>query len=270
MAAALLYSFSCATFSAPCPSGVSVPDTVARTRLLILGETHGTAQIPRFVQCYVSDRAKDGYDVVLALELPKDEQAGLNSYLESQGDRGDRRELLRLPFWSRPSNRQDGRSSEAMFELVEAVRQFNQDYPKQRIRLEAIGEDEDGLMNEHVRQIVKRHDSKRSRVIVLVGDIHASLRKGNFFDPQFESLGYLLRELSPIALFAEFESGTAWVCSASEKCGALTVQARRSAADGMFGISLHTSRQDLGFDGTFFVGEISASNPAADGDRERP
>ncbi|MCH7342247.1 ChaN family lipoprotein [Pelomonas sp. CA6] len=250
--------------AAPCGREVVLPASLVASPLVLLGELHGTAQIPEFVQGYVCSLARVVDHVVLALEIPADEQPLLDAFLASEGRAADRRALLDSPFWSRPLQRQDGRSSRAMLALLDAVRQHNQDRPARAITVAAIADGDELRMSQNVRTLVSGAGAGRPRhVVVVIGELHAAKHKGHSFDPGFESLGYLLRDLAPVALRAEFGQGSAWACRRKDRCEAGAVGGTRGAPlDRPFSISLMPPERKPGFDGRYDVGVVEASEPA--------
>lgn len=87
-------------------------------RIVVVGERHGTKEIPGFVAALACTALVDGRAVTLALEMPSSETDRLESYLASDGGATARSRLVTSPFWHRPL--QDGRSSAAMVDLLEA------------------------------------------------------------------------------------------------------------------------------------------------------
>ena len=90
-------------------------------RYVIFGELHGTTESPALFGDLVCAAAEKG-PVVIALEMPREDQPLLDAYLASRGDASARKTLLGSPFWSSG----DGRSSEAMLVLIERLRQLKQ------------------------------------------------------------------------------------------------------------------------------------------------
>ena len=91
------------------------------TRLL-LGETHGNAQTPRFVADLACMAARQGGAVRIGLEIPVEEDARIKGFLASAGTVSDRDALLKGPFWI--DSFQDGRRSEAMLDLLQFLREL--------------------------------------------------------------------------------------------------------------------------------------------------
>src|SRR5262249_19326667 len=90
-------------------------------RLIVLGEQHGTREAPLFAGNLACQAAAAGHTVSIGVELLRTDQSSLDRYLTSEGTPDDRRELL-LSGRSWVHTWYDGRSSEAVFALVERAR----------------------------------------------------------------------------------------------------------------------------------------------------
>lgn len=88
-----------------------------RGRLLIVGETHGSNETPALVAALLAHIAQ-GRPVRLGLEITVGMRAPLQTYLHSSGNAQDKASLLQAEFWKSA----DGRSSKAMFQLIESAR----------------------------------------------------------------------------------------------------------------------------------------------------
>ncbi|WP_457322997.1 hypothetical protein [Roseateles sp. P5_E11] len=259
----LLVLLSAAAFTgiahgAPCKTTVDIPQRLRDSSLLLLGELHGTRQIPDFVSAYVCNLAAQARSVALALEWPEENQAAIDAFLDSDGRGGARKALLGSRDWSKPAHEQDGRTSMAMLVLLDEVRQHNKATPTRKITVRAIDGD-DLTMSRNVRALTAT--GLFSHVVVLTGDLHTSLVKGNMFDPAMEPMGFLLRDLHPISLVAEYDQGTAWNCAASQ-CEPHVVLSMPTQRGARYSISLRPPKDRLGYDGSFYVGRIDASPPA--------
>lgn len=96
---------------------------VIEAQVVLVGEAHGTNGIPAFVDGLVCSFLKAGRPVILAVEHDGDEQDAMNRYLASGGGPLDRQSIMQGRTWKTYS---DGRSSTAMFALVESVRKLRQ------------------------------------------------------------------------------------------------------------------------------------------------
>ena len=87
---------------------------------VLIGEQLGSREAPLVVGDLVCQAAEEGMAVALGLSIPRDEQARIDRYLSSPGGPTDQDALLEGHFWRRPY--QDGRSSRAVFDLIDRVR----------------------------------------------------------------------------------------------------------------------------------------------------
>ncbi len=107
-----------------CPQDGKFPVAELKTRVLVIGEMHGSNEYPAFAKSVVCQLLAANKPVILGLEIPENEQVAINRYLQSQGTADDRRVLQQGKFWQ--GKIQDGRSSVAMFGLIDAVRRLKQ------------------------------------------------------------------------------------------------------------------------------------------------
>src|SRR5215469_4871692 len=99
---------------------ISGVERISHAPGVFVADMHGTAEAPAFLTALLCDLLRSHRAVVLALEYPSIEQHFLDDFL--RGGSGESRfALLASPFWSRPT--QDGRTSRAMLDLLEWVRQ---------------------------------------------------------------------------------------------------------------------------------------------------
>jgi hypothetical protein len=93
-----------------------------RMQYLILGEYHGTQEMPRAAGEIACDLAQRGLRVALALELPATQSNALTAYVDGRLEAPD---LLAVgKFWT--MNPSDGRNTDAMLALLTRVRQLRQ------------------------------------------------------------------------------------------------------------------------------------------------
>ncbi len=79
-------------------------------RWLIVGELHGTAELPAAFADLVCLAASSGKPVTVGLEFPQSEQARFDAYMSSTGDAAAKAALLQGATWRQPMR--DGRSSQ--------------------------------------------------------------------------------------------------------------------------------------------------------------
>lgn len=103
---------------------------LSSTRWVWVGETHGTTEIPATFGDMVCDALADGRHVTVAIERPTTEQSAINSLIGSEDQKAAEHELLNQPDWREIY---DGRTSQAMLELLLQLRTLKAQYPALRV-----------------------------------------------------------------------------------------------------------------------------------------
>lgn len=98
---------------------------IGNRRLVLLGETHGTREIPEMVRNLVADRATGSGQQLVGVEIDSREQPRIDSYLSSRESDTDRNALLAGDHWQDAMH--DGRDSQATLALIERVRMLRVD-----------------------------------------------------------------------------------------------------------------------------------------------
>lgn len=241
---------------------VTLPAELAAPRTtLMLGDLHGTQEIPRFVGGAVATLA-DHQPVVLALEIPADRAPGIPAYLASDGGPAARAALVRDSFWQDPY--QDGRRSVAMVALLDTARVLRAAGRRVDVDLfdatipEPTQESREEAMAQHLLATRAAHPD--AALVIYVGNLHA-VRTEHEAIPGFTWVaGRLARAgLAFKVLGPRWQSGTAWTCHGNDAadCGAGPVH----GDGGPPGITLGATPGGH-YDGWFDVGPISASPPA--------
>lgn len=230
-------------------------------RLLLIGEIHGTTEVPALIADLATQMA-DVDELVIGLEIPRDEQTRIDTFIESAGTDEDRAELLQGAFWTR--DYQDGRSSTAMIELLERLRQLRLKSSIQVLALDQVaggmmdGDSRDRVMAERLTDMLKA--KPRVRALVLAGNFHTRMQKGAPWDQSYEFLGYRLRQFKPYAVEIMGISGSAWTCTgvAIESCKARDFPESELSA----GIDLGDELNEREHHGMWRLPHTSASLPA--------
>ena len=230
-------------------------------RVLLVGEIHGTAEVPALV-ADLADALAAEEPLVVGLELPRDEQKRIDAFLDSAGTGEDRAALLAGKFWTR--DYQDGRSSLAMLELLERLRQLRLRTPIEVLALDQVGaavadgDARDQAMAEGLSAALKAQP--KARALVLAGNFHTRLQKGAPWDESHEFLGYRLSRFEPYAIEIMGVAGSAWICTGPEtdSCKA------RDFPDSSLkpGIELGDEVNERGHQGMWRLERTSASPPA--------
>jgi len=227
---------------------------------LMLGDLHGTREIPAFVGRIVA-AAVAREPVVLALEIPKDHTASIQAFLTSDGSPAMRAKLVSGPWWQMPF--QDGRRSVAMADLLETVRELRAaGKPVDVVLIDDDGQREAGGREEAMAQnvIAARRARPDAALIVYAGNLHTTkaelpARRGyRWMAMRVADAGIAL-----VSLNARWGEGTAWICVGSQasSCGVSFVGGNGPGS----GIQLAPS-PDGQYDGWFGVGQATASPPA--------
>jgi hypothetical protein len=234
--------------------------------VVLLGEVHGTQQVPHFVAQSACQVVTQGIPVTVGLEIPTGNQARLETFLASQGGEEDWRKLMESPFWRSPYP--DGRGSEAVVYLIEALRKlraqgmdvrlFAYDHPP----LE--GEEREEAMARTVLEVAAA--SPERALLVVSGNLHPRQVRGVPWNGDYQPMGLRVsRERRDVySLDIAYKSGTAWVCAMGPErtpdCG---VKPARGQDNGdRYFVQLFGGRNAQGYHGIFYVGAVSASPPA--------
>lgn len=199
-------------------------------RLLILGELHGTREIPLLVGDVV-ERLSRTQPVLLALEVPAAEQPTLDAALATRSPAAARRMLLARDWWQTRDMRHDGRRSLDMLDLVERMRRLRQAGRSVHLLAYDVGVDEsrpdpswrDGVMAQRVRAAYAAAPDRR--VVMLTGNFHAFLRipEGMTLPAPITTAGMRLADLAPASIRIGAERGEGWFCARKGDCRAAPV-----------------------------------------------
>jgi hypothetical protein len=254
---------------------IGLAPQVKRGRVLLLGELHGTQEVPHFIAQSVCQTVASGTPVTVGLELPVENQERVATFIRGAGTEDDWLKLMEAPFWRSPFP--DGRGSEAMANLLEQLRRlraqgldvdaFVYDSPKLK------GQPHEDAMAETVLSHVRKTPERF--FLVVSGNIHSRTRKGLPWDASYRPMGLLLsqRHKDVVALDMAYDSGSAWICSVDERgqeleCG---VKPARGKDNGdRYFVHLFGKTNETGYHGVFYVGPVRASLPAVSQGLGRP
>lgn len=188
-----------------CDAPTGIPDA----RILLFGETHGSAESPAMVGKVVCALALHG-PVALALELPSTEQAPIDHYLASNGDAAARDALRSGRFW----RGLDGRSSVAMLNLIHTAKRLKQaGLPVAVFTLDpdlAATADDNRTLADTLQTYHQRHPGQR--IVALMGNLHAGQAVVDLIGKPITPAGFYLRDLHPVSVYVTDHGGTIWAC----------------------------------------------------------
>ncbi|MDC8760877.1 hypothetical protein [Janthinobacterium fluminis] len=238
----------------------------ARTRIVVLGEVHGTMQAQDFMQALACHALASRRRVVLGIEAPVAIQAPLSSYVRGAIPQRQFAADSNV-FW----RGEDGRSSAAMMGLIGHIRRmkaaganielfaFDGVAAKRRARQQQEAS-RDQQMALNVRAKLRQRPG--ALLLLLVGNIHAAKHK---LDPEYAPpmVSYLL-DLPILTLGMRYRSGNFWVCY--DGCAVHSTQGMPDASR-QFGIGDIDKSGE--YDRFFDVGHVNASPPYLDSPASR-
>jgi len=235
-----------------------VPGTI-----VMLGEIHGTVEIPAIVGDLACQALARGHRVLLGLEYPASEQADLEAYMASDGGPAARRALLEGALWQTACP--DGRSSQAIFDLIERGRALRQ--AGHRIDMFAFDpatyhdwNRRDAGMAENI--LARAAEAPDALVLTLTGNLHNRLTRGLPWDESLVPAGVHVDAAHEhvISVDVRHAGGTAWIQRGPDQCGPADMPGKPVYRKRYVELGAETGN-DHG-SGVFSVGTVSAAPPA--------
>ena len=151
-------------------------------RLILLGELHGTKEIPEIVKQIIINLG-DKLGLVF-LEIPEDQQKYINQYIMSK----DEKDLFNIPFFRNPTK--DGRDSKENLLLIKCILE-----PINKIKIIFVDpnkiKDREYLMYRNIKEKLK---SQSNLSIFLTGNVHASKEEITINEKRISTCGYYLKK----------------------------------------------------------------------------
>ena len=241
------------------PPGLELVWRDDRTRFLVVGETHGTAEAPAAFAEMTCAASENG-PVVAALELPELMQPQLEAMMAAPDDATAKAALEGT--WFLNPRIDDGRTSVAMRAMLyrlRSLRQAGRDVtihafvPSLR-RAPGLGQ-----AYSEIHMAARLSDAARNRpdarILVLVGKAHASKQAVEGGRIGLPAVGHLPPE-EVVSLVIAPQGGEAWNCRPD--CGVHVMEAIDDPTTR--GVSL-TAVEDGAYDGKLRLGPTTASRP---------
>lgn len=193
-------------------------------RLVLLGELHGTREVPQLAAALVDAYAAEG-PVLLAVEIDHAEQVAIDAFLRSADEPRGRAALVRRPYWTRPAPRNDGRRNEALVDLFDHVRRRRAQGRDVAVLAFDVPQAPDHHARDRAMAKVLRaaHAAlPRGRLVVVTGNVHAMLQRPAGAPALMqEPMGAFLRDLDPVSFRITAREGEFRACR--EACAAARV-----------------------------------------------
>lgn len=194
-----------------------------KTSYIVVGEIHGTAEIPAFFGDLACAAHASGRPVVVALEAAETEQGAIGTFVASDGGDEARKAFLHSSIWN--LQMKDGRSSRAYLDLFERLRTLKK--AGQIADVVAIqpvrGFEQTPSETEYNAAMAGRFRAARARypnalVLILVGNVHASKSSMKFGTKSVLPAAADLPRDETISLNV-VTGGEAWTCHGPSECG---------------------------------------------------
>lgn len=245
---------------------LEVYDSFKNYRAILIGEIHGTNEVPQVVESMVKLWLAKDEKIILALELPQSQQQFVDSFFAT----GNFPILENAePF---NSHVQDGRSGIATATMLKnlfglknlKVLFFDPSEAKSR-------QERDSAMAELILQ--KTAENPEHKIILLAGNLHAKLIRGMSSDSTFKPMGYLLAQHSLfqtenlLSLKVVFESGKSCFCDGPDdnSCKENTLPVNNTynhlSTSPNFLHLPPAYKNTKGYSGILFIKHITASKP---------
>lgn len=244
----LLAQVACSKKPVSCERTIADLD-LAKGRVVWFGEMHGTSESPKFVGDVVCQAART-QRVQLGLEIASTEQPRIDKFLAN----GDRKALTDGSWWKQ----HDGRSSVAMLELIDRVRQLERAGANISIVAYDVptADERDTAMADFVRAARKPDEV----FVGLSGNIHSRRAKWNELTPMVAHL--VAAGLAVKTYDVSANGGTFWACM-GEGDGEPVCGEHPMSKDPRHGTPWTIGpRRDDAHDGVYYVGKTMASFPA--------
>jgi len=226
-------------------------------RWLIVGEDHGTNEEPEaFFNLVCQASAKR--EVTVAVEQAASEQAAIDTFISSNGDKQARDTFLKSPIWY--GTFRDGRSSRAYFLLFERLRALHQaGRVRSVIAFQPAGAADAGSYEKAMAEELVRHSPPKSFTIALVGSVHAMRTAVSFGGPPYLPMAGNLPASQTMTIEMKGAGGRQWACQSPTDCGPSEVE--QEGGPPPVGLNLTTNAKDP-YSGTLGLnGPTTASEP---------
>ena len=204
--------------------------------------------------------------LLVGLEIPSIEQTYIDHFIDSDGSENEVETVLERPFWT--GDFKDGRTSTAMFSLIESIRKLRASNRSIDVVCYAPNPDEASENPDIYEQIMDHHIKKSEmarryqQIVVYGGNIH--LMPNAPIELKITTLGRRMqkRHKNLLALDMSWCCGESWLCHgpAPEDCGVKKLIRNRPGEEREIWLGNHPNKAS-GYHGGFHIGNATASLP---------
>jgi hypothetical protein len=228
---------------------------IADKKAIVIGEMHGTTEVPLFVLQLVRQLKETEKKLTIALEIESNYQNNLDEFIK----KGDFEKLVSLDYFKIP----DGRTSIAMGQLIKGLREIK----GLRIICFDIPSGLDPRINrDSLMGVNLSRAYQGDKMVILTGNLHANLKEG-FRRPDFRSAVYHFNKANNfgdrlISLNTYFGGGTIWNCMSDgckERDAAKVNINKKNELKNFMGI--YEAAHPSGYSGFIYFDNVTASKP---------
>lgn len=201
---------------------------VLDSRVVSIGETHGNTAGPETTSEVARLMLEEYGAVTVGIEWTENDQEHIDTYLDSAGTEEDRKTLTDTQAWT--MEWADGRSSEALVDLIEELRSWREDGEDVEVVAFMSAPDEDGVYGDLTPEQIVEFSRQRERedasiivsaaeadstrpIVLFTGNLHARLTDYDFGAGPIKPLSaYLKEDLGQItAIELEYDGGSSFI-----------------------------------------------------------
>lgn len=188
-------------------------------RWVIVGEVHGSNEVPAAFANLVCLAANTGRPVSVALEYSVDDQGAIDAYLASNGRQAARSKLLTL--YNFTSEMQDGRGSVAFLRLFETLRRYKQAGKIVGVIASDVARSKPATRPRDIEMAAAWTAAEMPAdgiVLALVGNVHAMRRAMTLPQRTIVTAGSLMPRAHTVTINTSANGGQEWNCR-KDGCG---------------------------------------------------
>ncbi len=244
-------------------------NTLKDKQLILLGEIHGTNEMPAYAGKIIEALALN-QKVLVGIEYPIDIQSQIDVFMKT----GDTSQLRETFFFQEPDYH-SGRGSQAMLRLLDSLRSYsNVEVFCFDIPLSYKGKTRDTDMAVNI--LAKLQSENYPQAVLYSGNIHSRLTIGTPWNPTTQNMGAEILRLSnnhynidnTDNLVFRANEGSSWSCMQDDtgqfKCTTQVWQPSNTAYATAVNLDYYFLQEPFMTDGhknSFFIRKVSASNP---------
>lgn len=239
---------------------INFANFTAGKKVIVVGEMHGTTEVPLFVLHLVKQLAKAKKQLTVGLEIPNNYQKDIDEFMKN----GDIEKLKKLEHFKYP----DGRTSIAMGHLINGLRELN---GVNVICFDIALNSSPGVNRDSLMGLNLSKSYTGGQMVILTGNLHANLKHG-YWRPNFKSATYYLnkdRQFNEalVSLVSYYSGGTIWNCM-QDGCKEREAGTNGGDFKQIFGltnfIGIYEDVHPSGYSGFIYWDKVTASKPLVD------